>query len=85
MTVEPLFSRNQALLAQLRMTKHASDTPAERLISQLRGLEETLLANHRRYARLLRSAAELSLEPPVAKPAEIVARAEAAVEAEPPG
>ena len=59
MTVEPLFSPNQAILAQLRLARQASDTPAERLISQLRGLEETLLSDHRRYARLLRSAAEL--------------------------
>jgi len=85
MTVEPLFSPNQAILAQLRLARQASDTPAERLISQLRGLEETLLSDHRRYARLLRSAAELGLEPPAAMPAQIVARAEAAVMAEPPG
>jgi hypothetical protein len=85
MTVEPLFSPNQAILAQLRLARQASDTPAERLISQLRGLEETLLSDHRRYARLLRSAAKLGLESPAAMPAQIVARAEAAVMAEPPG
>lgn len=70
MTVEPLFSPNQAILAQLRLARQASDTPAERLISQLRGLEETLLSDHRRYARLLRSAAELGLKPPAAMPAD---------------
>ena len=31
MTVEPLFSPNQAILAQLRLARQASDTPARDL------------------------------------------------------
>jgi hypothetical protein len=85
MSILQLFSRNRTSLAQLRIAHHASDTPTARLIAEIRGLEETLLGNHRQYARLLRCAAVLGIEPPVATPAEIVAGAEAAFEAEPLG
>lgn len=71
----PSRSRNQAILDELR-AKLAADTPEARLLSELRGLEETLLGNHRTYVRLWEAADQLGITPPVRTAAQIVAEAD---------
>jgi hypothetical protein len=73
---EPPRSRNQEILAELQAKQQALDTPKARLLNELRGMEETLLAGHRRYARLWEAADQLGINPPVRTPSQILAEAE---------
>jgi hypothetical protein len=68
---QPPLSRNREILARLQARLKAADTPETRLVNELRGLEETLLGNHRRYARLWEDAERLGLKPPLPTPSEI--------------
>src|SRR5687768_12397219 len=69
----PPRSRDQEILARLHAQLKAADTPEARLLSELRGLEETLLGNQWRYARLWEAAEQLGIEPRLPTPAEIIA------------
>jgi len=74
------LSRNQQLLAQIQADAKVADTPEARLLSEIRGMEETLLGNHRQYARLWNAAEQLGIKPSVAMPGEILAKAYATLE-----
>jgi hypothetical protein len=73
---DPPLSRNQELLAQIQAQAKAADTPENRLLNELRGMEETLLGNHRQYVRLWEAAAQLGITPPVRTASQIVAEAD---------
>ena len=65
-------TRNQEILDRLRAEQEAADTPQARLLSELRGMEETLLGNHRQYERLWEAAEQLGIRPPVRTAEQIV-------------
>jgi hypothetical protein len=73
---DPPRTRNQELLAQIQAAAEAADTPEARLLSELRGMEETLLAKHREYVRLWEAADQLGIRPPVRTASQIVAEAD---------
>ena len=81
---DPPGTRNQQLLAQIRADAHAADTPEARLLNELRGMEETLLGNHRRYARLREEADQLGISPPIRTASQIVAEADGFPQGTPP-
>jgi hypothetical protein len=72
---DPPSTRNQELLAQLQAQAKAADTSQARLLNELRGMEATLLANHRQYVRLWDAARQHGIDPPVATAAEIIVKA----------
>jgi hypothetical protein len=74
-------THNQKILANIEATAKAADTPQNRLLSELRGTEETLLYNHVRFARLRETAEQLGIKPPVMTPAEIIAKADSMLQA----
>jgi hypothetical protein len=80
----PLPSRNQEILARIQTDAKAQDTPEAKLLSELRGMEETLLANHRQYVRLWEAADQLGITPPVRTASQIVAEADGLPEGTPP-
>jgi hypothetical protein len=74
--VDSPVSHNQEILARLQAMQEAYETPEARLVSELRGMEETLLANHRQYVRLWEAADRLGITPPVRTAEQIVREAD---------
>jgi hypothetical protein len=73
---DPPRTPNQEILDRIKAMAEAADTREARLLSELRGMEETLLANHRKYARLWEAAEQLGIVPPVRTAERIVADAD---------
>jgi hypothetical protein len=67
---------NQEILARIQARAQAADTPEARLLTEMRAMEETLFANHRRYVRMWEAADQLGILPPVRTAKQIVADAD---------